>query len=87
MSMQQIMRWGHDFPKDKEGGIFNLWGQWGKAKCQWENPSNCQLPFLSHSPNHLVLPEIGWVGYCMGWVRYDNPNSNWRIHQFLGNAF
>ena len=50
MSMKQIMRWGHDFPKDKEGGIFNLWGQWGKAKCQWENPSNNQLPFLYHSP-------------------------------------
>ena len=59
MSMQQIMRWGHDFPKDKEGGIFNLWGQWEKSKCQSENPSNSQLPFLSHSPNHLILLEIG----------------------------
>ena len=57
MSMQQIMRWGHDFPKD-EGEIFNLWGQWGKEKCQWKNPLNSQLPFLSHSPNHLILPEI-----------------------------
>ena len=37
MSMQQIMILGHDFPKDR-GGIFNLWGQWGKAKCQRENP-------------------------------------------------
>ena len=52
MSMQQIMRWGHDFPKDKEGEIFNLWGQ-------WEKPSNNQLPFLSHSPNHLIMLEIG----------------------------
>ena len=59
MSMQNTKRWGHDFPKDKEGEIFNLWGQWGKAKCQWENPSNNQLPFLSHSPNHLILPKIG----------------------------
>ena len=47
--------------------------QWGKAKCQRENPSNCQLPFLSHSPNHLLLLEIGWVDYCMGWERYDSP--------------
>ena len=86
MSMQQIMRWGHDFWRIR-GGYSNLWGQWGKAKCERENPSNCQLPFLSHSPNHLLLPEIGWVGYCMGWARYDSPNSNWRSHQFLGNAF
>ena len=69
MSMQPKMRWGHDFPKDKEGEIFNLWGQWGKAKCQWENPSNSQLPFLSHSPNHLIMLEIGWSSYCMGMGR------------------
>ena len=59
MFMQQIMRWRHDFPKDKEEEIFNFSGQWGKAKCEWENPSNSQLPFSSHSPNHLILPEIG----------------------------
>ena len=46
MSMQQIMRLGHDFLKDKEGEIFNLWGQWGKVKCQRENPLNPQLPIL-----------------------------------------
>ena len=57
------------FPKDKEGEIFNLWGQWRKAKCQWENPSNSQLPFLFHSPNHLIMPEIGWSSYCMGMGR------------------
>ena len=38
MSMQQIMRWGHDFPKDKEGGIFNLWGQWGKIQMSTGEP-------------------------------------------------
>ena len=87
MSMQQIMRWGHDFLRIRWGGYSNLWGQWGKPKCQWENPSNSQLPFLSHSPNHLILPEISWVGYCMEWAMYESPNSNWRSHQFLGNAF
>ena len=66
MFMQQIMRWGHDFPKDKEGEIFNLCGQWGKAKCQRENPSNPQVPILSFVPNHLILLEIGWVSYCNG---------------------
>ena len=59
MSMQQIMRWGHDFPKDKEGGIFNLWGHWGKAKCQWENPWNNQVPFFVFFLNHLIMPECG----------------------------
>ena len=72
------------FPKDK-GGIFKPLGQWGKSKCQRENPSNCQLPFLSYSPNHLLLLEVGWVGYCIGWVRYVSPNSNGRSHQFLEN--
>ena len=46
-------------------------GQWGKAKCLWENPSNCQLPFLSFFfPNHLFLPECGGVSYCMEWEEY-----------------
>ena len=59
MSMQQIMRWGNDFPKEWGGKLFKPLGQWGKSKCQWENPSNNQLPFFSHSPNHLILQEIG----------------------------
>ena len=59
MSMQQIMRWGHGFPKDKEGEIFKLWGQWGKSKCQRENPSNPQLPILPFVPNHLIFPKYG----------------------------
>ena len=70
MSMQQIMRRGHDFPKDKEGEIFNLWGKWGKAKCQRENPSNPQLPIFVFFPNHQILPECGWVSYYMEWEEY-----------------
>ena len=85
MSMQKIMTCGHDFLRIR-GGIFKPLGQWGKYKCQRENPSNCKLHFLSYSPNHLLLPEIGWVGYCMGWARYESPNSNGRSHQFLGNV-
>ena len=73
------------FHKDKGGWVFKPLGQWEKAKCQRENPSNCQLPFLSYSPNNLLLPEVGWVGYCMGYARYGSPNLNGRSHQFLGN--
>ena len=61
------------FSKDKGGEIFNLWGQRGKAKCLWENPSNCQLPFLSFFSNHLFLPECGWVSYCMKGEEYGQP--------------
>ena len=60
MSTQQIMRWGHDFLRIR-GGIFKPLGQWGKSKCQRENSSNCQLPFLSYSPNHLLMPKTSWV--------------------------
>ena len=84
MSMQQIKRWGHDFLKIR-GGIFKPLVQCGKSKCQRENPSNCQLPFLSYSPNQLLLAEIGWVGYCMGWqgmiaqIRIGEAISFWEI--------
>ena len=81
MSMQQIMIWGHDFPKDKEGEIFNLWGHWGKAKCQLINPFGCHLSFvlltlypLSHSTTFLSYScfnyqikssGVSWGSYCM----------------------
>ena len=86
MSMQQIMRWGHDFLKIKGGGIFNLWGQWGKAKCQRENQWNSQPPFLSHSPNHLILAKIGWSSYCMGMGRVWAGNSNLGETHFWGKS-
>ena len=64
------------------GGILNLWGQWGKPKCQRENPSNCQLPFLSHSPNHLIMPEIAW-----GWEEYGQEIRIWGRPIFGENQF
>ena len=73
------------FPKDK-GGIFKPLSQWGKAKCQREDPSNCQLPILSFVPNHLFLPEIGWGSYCIGMGRVWT-NSNWAEHPFWKNMF
>ena len=71
------------FLEDKGWGIFKPLIQWGKSKCQRENPSNSQLPSLSYSPNHLLLPEIGWVSYCMGWEMYGGQHSNWLEHPFL----
>ena len=63
-----LKRWGHDFLSIR-GGIFKPLIQWGKAKCQGENPSSYQPPFLSYSPNHLFMLEIGWGSYCMGMGR------------------
>ena len=59
MSIHQIMRWGHDFPKEWGGKLFKPLYQWGKSKCQRENPSNPQIPILSFVPNHLILPKYG----------------------------
>ena len=85
--MQQIMRWGHDFLRIRGWAYSNLWANGENPNVKGRTHQNCQLSFLSHSLNHLLLPEIGWVGYCMGWAMYDSPNSNWRSHQFLGNTF
>ena len=57
-------------------------GQWGKAKCLRENPSNCQLPFLSFSPiiyfcQNVVELVIAWNGKSMG------KNSNWAENHFF----
>ena len=57
-------------------------GQWGKAKCLWENPSSCQLPFLSFSPiiyfcQNVVELVIAWMGRV--WA---TKNLNWAENHF-----
>ena len=71
MSMQQIMRWGHVFPKDKLGGMLTL-RQFGEKPCvMGRTHQNCQLPsFLSSLPNHLFYQKvvelvITWKGKIM----------------------
>ena len=59
MSMQQIMRWGHHFLRISGGDIQTFGANGEKPNVKWEAHENCQLPFLSYSPNHLLLPEIG----------------------------
>ena len=58
-------------PKDKGGGIFNLWGQWGKAKCQQKNPrewaTNFLVSFTNKFNSHgLVGQLLPWGNVCMG---------------------
>ena len=74
-----LKRWGHDFLRIR-GGIFKPLSQWGKVKCQRENPSRFKLSFLSYSPNHLLLPEIGRGSYFLGMGKV------WRSKFELGRA-
>ena len=56
----------HGFLRIRGGEeIFKPFGHWGKSKWKRENPSKYQLPILDLVPNHLNLPKIGWVSYCM----------------------
>ena len=72
MSMQRIMRWGHDFPKDKGVGMLTLSQFWEKPCVMGRTHKNCQLPsFLSSPPNHLICHKvvevvIAWKGKSMG---------------------
>ena len=72
MSMQQIMIWGYDFPKNKGVGMLTL-NLFGENPCvMGRTHQNCQLPsFLSFLPNHLFCQKvvevvISWKGKSMG---------------------
>ena len=45
MSMQHIMRWGHDFPKDKEGEYLT-YGANGKIQMSMGEPIKQSITFL-----------------------------------------
>ena len=72
MSLQRIMRWGHDFPKDKGVGMLTLSQFWENPCVMRRTHQNCQLPFfLSSLLNHLfcqmvVEVIIAWKGKSMG---------------------
>ena len=72
MSMQRIMTWGHDFPKDKGVGMLTL-NLFGENPCVIRRThQNCQIPsFLSFLPNHVFCQKvvevvIAWKGKTMG---------------------
>ena len=87
MSMQQIMRWGHDFPKDKKGEIFNLWGQWGKPNLngrthQTINYLSCLIHPIISFCRKLVEVVIAW-----GWEEYRHEFRIWGKPIFWGKLF
>ena len=59
----------------------------GKAKMSMRRPIKLSTTFLVFFPNHLFLPECGWVSYCMEWGEYGQKNSNWAENHFLKNVF
>ena len=46
-------------------------------------PIKLSTTFLVFFPNHLFLPECGWVSYCMEWEEYGQKNSNWAENHFF----
>ena len=82
MSMQRIMRWGHDFPKDTGVGMLTL-SQFGENPCvMGRTPQNYQLPFfLSSLPNHLFFQKV--VEVIIAWKRKSMGNSKWAGHPVL----
>ena len=59
--MQQKMRWGHDFPKDKGGGNVNLEPIWEKSMCHVEIPSKLSTTlFLVFSSQPFISTRV-WL--------------------------
>ena len=59
MSMQQMMRRGHDFLRIRGGNIQTFGANGEKPNVKGRTHKKSQLLFLSYSPNHLLLPEVG----------------------------
>ena len=67
MSMQQIMRWVHDFLRIMGWNIQTFEANGEKPNVKGRTHKKCQLPFLSYSPNHLLRQKlvelvIAWDG-------------------------
>ena len=71
MSMQWIMRWGHDFPKDNGVGMLTL-SMFGENPCVMQRThQNYQTTlFLVFSSQPFILPEGGWGSYCLEGEEY-----------------
>ena len=80
--MKEIMRWGHDFPKDKGVGMLTL-NLFGENPCVMRRThQNYQLPsFLSFLPKHsfcqkVVEIVIAWKGKSMGNLEWGRAPSS-----------
>ena len=58
----------------------------GKSQMSMRKPIKLSTAFLVFFPNHLFLPECGWVSYCMEWEEYGQKFELGR-DPFLKNVF
>ena len=84
MSMQRIMTWGHDFPKDKGVGMLTLILV-GENPCVMRRThQNCQLPSFLSSFQTFILSEGGWGSYCLegegyGKFQIGQSTQSWNV--------
>ena len=72
---------GHDFLRIR-GVKYLSSGPMGKSQMSMRKPIKLSTTFLVFFPNHLFLPECGWVSYCMDGKSMGNQNSNWAENHF-----
>ena len=77
---------GHDFLRIR-GVKYLTYGPMGKSQMSMRKPIKLSTTFLVFFPNHLFLPECGWVSYCMEWEEYGKRNSNWAETHFWKTCF
>ena len=86
MSMQQIMRWGHDFLRIRGWRNIHTFGTMGKSQRSKGEPIktinylSCLIHPIIYYFLKLVELVIAWDGQGM-----EAKNLNWRSHKFLGN--
>ena len=54
----------------------------GRSQMSMREHMKMSTTFLVFFPNHLFLPECGWVSYCMEWEECGQRNSNWAETHF-----
>ena len=74
-----LKRWGQDFTRNREGGLFKPLILWENANVKGKNPSSCQPPFLSFMPSHLKLVK---EFIPLGWERYGGQIRIWGVTHF-----
>ena len=87
MSMQQIIRWGHDFPKDKGGGGYLTFGANGEnpnvngRTHQTVNYLSCLTHPIIYYCHKFVELVIAWDGKGMKiQIRIREAISSWEMH-------
>ena len=72
MSMQQIMRWGHDFLRIR--GWYLTFEPMGRSQVSIGEPIIYQPPFLVLFTNQLNSPRVSWVVIDLGLGRCGQPS-------------